>query len=218
MSWNRGRIVAAACTTLALLVAGSHSSGTGSIARIDAVTRAGDPAPCDKSGNPKCGNAATRASKRPPVLVKIDQLVKDWRRKKSPADPSGKETILDSTTSKVARHRVELTAGILIDEDDKPRLTRTYMGDLDSSSVDWDRELRAGDRIVGSVHTHPGGAGAQHFSKGDISTGKDLLRQVKAQDAVFPEVGVLLYLVQPKDQGGGVLVFNVARDVIVPVP
>jgi hypothetical protein len=132
-----------------------------------------------------------------------------WRNKKKPADPSGTETILDSTTSPIDRHRVELTAGILIGEDDEPRLTRSYIDSLDSSSVDWNRELRSGDHIVGSVHTHPGGGNAQHFSTGDIATGKDLLSQARSQSAVYPVIGVLLYLVQPKDQSGGVLVYNV---------
>lgn len=205
-----------ACAALTAAAVDAHPGQP--IARIDALTRAGNPAPCGQGSHPRCGDAATREPKRSPLLKSIDELVKKWRHKKSPADPSGKETILDSTTSSVARHRVELTAGIVIDEDDAPRLTKTYIGTLDSSSVDWDRELRSGDRIVGTVHTHPGGgAGAKHFSTGDITTGKDLLSQVRAQDAAYPGIGVLLYLVQPKDQGGGVLVYNVARDVITPV-
>jgi hypothetical protein len=211
-----GRIVKAACAAIVLL--GVDAEGDRPIARIHAPTRAGDPAPCGKGSNPRCGDAATRAPKLSPLMRSIDKMVKDWRQKMSPADPSGTETVLDSTTSKIDRHRVELTAGIVIGEDDAPRLTKTYIGSLDSSHVDWDKELRAGDKIVGSVHTHPGGGNAQHFSTGDIATGKDLLKQALGQGAVYPGIGVLLYLVQPKDQGGGVLVYNVARDVIVPVP
>jgi hypothetical protein len=204
------------CAAVAAFAVNAHLERAA--ASIDAVTRRGDPAPCGKSGNPSCGDAASRAAKRSELLTTIDELVKAWRKKKSPVDPARKETILDSTTSPVDRHRVELTAGILIGEDDKPRLTKTYVGSLDSSQVDWDKELRSGDMIVGSVHTHPGGTGAQHFSKADVATGKELLKQARAQDAVYPGIGVLLYLVKPKDQGGGVLVYNVARDMIVAVP
>jgi hypothetical protein len=207
---------AIACAALALLSADAHPGDP--TPRIDATTWRGDSAPCGHGSNPRCGDAATRGPKRSPLLRSIDELVKAWRHRKSPTDPSGRETILDSTTSPIDRHRVELTAGIIIGEDDAPRLTRTYIGSLDSSSVDWEKELRSGDKIVGSVHTHPGGANAQHFSSGDIATGKELLRQAREQHAVYPGIGVLLYLVQPKDAGGGVLVYNVARDVIVPVP
>ncbi len=49
--------------------------------------------------------------------------------------------------------------------------------------------------------------------------GRNFLRDSrKAHDPLYPGVGVQIYVVQPKDMGGGVLFFNVARDVIGPVP
>lgn len=78
--------------------------------------------------------------------------------------------------------------------------------------------VKPGDQLVGTVHTHPGGAGAENFSKGDIAFGRDFLSQVKAQPGVMnTKVGVQLYVVQPRDAGGGILNFDVRRNVITPV-
>jgi hypothetical protein len=88
-----------------------------------------------------------------------------------------------------------------------------------SSEVLWDDVgLKEGDRIVGTVHTHPGGAGAEHFSLGDVDYGKSLRSQLLPQEgAIYPGVGVHLYVVQP-GATGGILDFNVARNVITTLP
>ena len=88
------------------------------------------------------------------------------------------------------------------------------MGDLDSTQVDWDQaRLRPGDTIVGTVHTHPGGPLAEHFSQGDLTTAQEFLRDLRGTG--YPGVGVQYYLVQPS---GGMLNFNPARNVITVVP
>jgi RHS repeat-associated protein len=183
------------------------------------VTNGGPSAPCGKSGNPRCGDAARRASRSPAVLAEIDGLVKQWTERTTALDPKRKLTIRQATVSNGIT-RVEHAAGIIIDKNGVPRLTKTFTGDLDSVEVDWDEAgLRNGDYVVGTVHSHPGGPGAQHFSQGDIDFGKDLLGQVRSPpNAPFPGVGVQLYLVQPPNAGGGILVFNPARNVVVPLP
>lgn len=177
----------------------------------------GPSAPCGQPGNPRCGDPTLRAkhiSERAPVLAEIDQLAKRWGAQTSRTNPA--LTVRQSTTSPSAKDRVEQTAGIVVDAAGVPRLTQTFTGDLDSSSVNWDKvKLRDGDLIVGTIHSHPGGPGAENFSAGDIRTGKELLRQLRPQGLV-PGVGVQLYVLLP-GADGGTLNFNVMRNVITVV-
>jgi len=151
-------------------------------------------------------------------LQKIDQLVRDWANSTSPQDPSHKTTIRQTTTAKDPLIRVEHTIGLYIDKHGVPKRTKTFTGDLDSTAVDWTRYESDIGYVVGTAHTHPGGELSEHFSAntprrpGDEKFGRDFLKD--NQQIVFPGVGVQMYLVH----SGGILNWNVARNVITVVP
>jgi RHS repeat-associated protein len=195
---------------------GTHAVGQQVAPGPPLETNAGPAARCGTSGHPGCRTAAARARNLSATLRAIDELVKQWANSPSPTDPSRKETIRDSTMSPNPRHRVELTAGIIVDSKGVPRLTKTFVGDLDSSSVDWDSvKLRDGDVPIGTVHTHPGGSGGEHFSEGDIRFARDLREQLRSQ-GILPKTGVQIYVVQPAN-AGGILNYDVSRNSITPL-
>jgi RHS repeat-associated protein len=208
----------AATRTVGAGAASPQAGGQNKRGLSTGTTNGGPSAPCGQPGNPRCGDPTLRAehmAERAPVLAEIDQLAKRWGGQTSRTNPS--LTIRQSTTSMSAKDRVEQTAGIVVDAGGVPRLTQTFTGDLDSSSVDWDRvKLRDGDLLVGTIHSHPGGPGAENFSAGDIRTGKELLLQLRPQGLVRG-VGVQMYVLLP-GVDGGTLNFNVMRNVVTVVP
>jgi hypothetical protein len=180
-------------------------------------TYAGPAAPCGTPGNPKCGDPKARAAGLSPLVKKVDAAALSFGARLNMLDPNRKMTILDTTVAIDAKQRLEHAAGIVIDANDEPRLTRTSIGDLDTSQPDINKELKAGDRVVGTIHSHPGGAGAENFSAGDIATAKAFAADKDNQEFIHPKVGVLYYLLTPKSSGGNVLVFDVRRNTVTEV-
>lgn len=180
---------------------------------------AGPAAPCGTQNNPKCGDTEKREASSSDLVRRIDFLAKQFRRRITPYDGvNRKMTILEATNASDPMRRQEVGAGIIVNENGVPRMTRTVKGGLDGVEGVGDqinKEMRDGDTLVGVIHFHPGGEGAQHFSSGDI----EVARQFKDDNKKLlnPGVGVLFYLQMPMDQGGGVLVFDVSKNLVTTV-
>jgi hypothetical protein len=78
----------------------------------------------------------------------------------------------------------EYAAAIIVNRAGIPRLSRTLDGGPQEAWIDADklnRELRAGDTVVGIVHNHPIPASETlHFSEGDVTTAQQFLRDNRA--------------------------------------
>jgi len=181
---------------------------------------AGPAAPCGKAGNPKCGDPKKRAAGLIQLVKDIDALALTFGAKHSILDGAGKMTILDTTDTATNRKRLEHAAGILIDAKGVPRFTRVLYGDLDSVDIQpaFDKDLKAGDKVVGVIHSHPGskpGDGGEHFSQEDIKVARKFATDNKS--VLHKDVGALFYVLTSKQNGGKVLVFDVRRDTITVV-
>ena len=178
---------------------------------VSGSANAGQPAPCGTPGHPMCGDTTKREASTSVLVKWIDSLGRMFRRKRTPLDPERKLRIYDlvNTSSFL---RVEHAVGIIVDKDGIPRTTKVVTGDLDGTEVDFNKELKPGDRIVGIIHGHPGGEGAEHFSEADIANARKFAKDNKG--FLIPEIGVLYYLQQPPDRGGKVLVFDVNKNTI----
>jgi hypothetical protein len=181
---------------------------------------AGPAAPCGKPGNPKCGDPKKRAAGLSKIAKDVDALALTFGSMRTLLDMTGKMTILDATVATSNRQRLEHAAGILIDSNGVPRFTKVVYGDLDS--VDGlapaiNKELKSGDKLVGVIHSHPGGEGGQHFSEGDITAAKNFEKDRVNQKLFHPQVWAQFYLLTPKTLGGKVLVYDVKRDTVTVV-
>jgi RHS repeat-associated protein len=178
---------------------------------VSGSANAGQAAPCGTSGHPICGDTTKREASTSALVKWIDSLGRMFRRQRTPLDPERRLRIYDlvNTSSFL---RVEHAVGIIVDKDGITRTTKVFTGDLDGTKVDFNKEMKSGDRIVGIIHGHPGGEGAEHFSEADIANARKFARDNKA--LLIPEIGVLYYLQQPPDRGGKVLVFDVNKNTI----
>lgn len=183
-------------------------------------THGGPAAPCGRKGNPRCGTADARARNRSELLARIDRLARTFGDRQVPRPPPGGLTILQSLM-RTDVFGVEYTAGIIVGTDGAVRFTQVFAGSRDESKVKWDEvELAAGDRVIGTIHTHPG-LDAHDFSKGDIDSANTFAKENK--DALHPAIGVQFYLLFAAAVTNGVTtpgfaVFNQRTNTVSPVP
>jgi hypothetical protein len=183
------------------LLAGSPEAAQGEAPQVQergpavqsGPTASGPSAPCDTAGHPACGKVPDRLRSITPLERAADALAYLWRYTPipdAPGDGRARPAVIDRD--------YEYTAGIVVDRNGIPRLTKTFTdGTPQRAQLDWSKvKLNAGDTVVGTVHNHPiPRAERLHFSEGDIKTADDFLRDNRG--IVNARTGGNFYVVSP---------------------